>query len=162
MLSTIIEKPHAFVLETERSLPPDEQTVFYIRPKTQRDTNQTAVDYAKAQTLDRRRGKSNIDKKALDTADLNEWLRAVIKIENVFVAVGSPEGAYDHFNQRKTENPTGFEEKEIEGVPGIIVKTTEDKIDIQYLFWALSTGETEEVMAAFINYGELRTGLKNA
>lgn len=159
MISAIIEKPHEFVLENDRSLPVEEQTIFHVIPKTQRSTNESAAAYAKAQKADRRRGTTSIDAKALDTADLKEWLNAVCKIQNLLIPVKSPENAHDHFLSRVEEAPTKFEKRESDGA--IIVKETEDKSDLSYIYWAMSSAETEEVMKAYVDYGELRAGLKN-
>lgn len=70
-----------YVVESDRSLMTEEQTIFHIMPKSGHDMNVTLSRYGGA-SRDGRKGYKDISVNRLDSADLSEFATLVIKIEN--------------------------------------------------------------------------------
>ena len=68
-----------YVPEEERSVT-EQQTVFWIRPKTGHEANQTLAAYAGA-GRDGRKGYRELSVRRLDTADVEQFLATVEKVE---------------------------------------------------------------------------------
>lgn len=77
----VSRKPIAFVPEEDRMSPLKEQTVFWIKPKTGHDANQTMARYAAA-GRDGRKGYRDLNVNKLDNADIDEFLAICEKVEN--------------------------------------------------------------------------------
>jgi|SRR5690606_5510102 len=71
-----------YVLEDDRASSIDEQTVFWIRPKTGHDSNKTMQRYIGASKENVRKGTRDINVNKLDTADIEEFLAICSKVEN--------------------------------------------------------------------------------
>lgn len=162
MITGIVRKQHPFVLEADRTNPPDQQTVFWIVPKTVRGATETAANYAKVQIEKRRKGTKEIDVKAMQLADMDEWLKAVERVQNFACPEGAPglndeDSAFDHFVLRAEKDPSKYV---VKGDNIIIVDTT-DEMDRKYIMCAMCPAEQEEVMNAYFDYSALKEGLKN-
>lgn len=80
MVKGVEKKPVPYVLEDDRNSPLEEQTVFHIMPKTGHDSNRTLQRYAAA-SKDGRKGSREISVQKLDSADIEEFLAIVSKVE---------------------------------------------------------------------------------
>jgi hypothetical protein len=137
MIKGINKKSIQYVLEDDRNSPLDQQTVFSIRPKTGHDSNQTLQRYAAA-AKEGRGGKREINVNKLDSADVEEFLNIVEKVENY----GFPEGN-KFYNDGQPQTFEGSEkEKMIE-----VVNT-------------LSSDYLQEVFEAANNLSRLKEGQK--
>lgn len=81
MIRGVTKKTYAYVLEDDRANPASEQTVFHIIPKTGHDNNLTLQRYA-GTAKDNRKGFREINVQKLDSADLEEFVAVVKKVEN--------------------------------------------------------------------------------
>tara|TARA_R100001463_G_scaffold2261_3_gene9605 strand:- start:2111 stop:2554 length:444 start_codon:yes stop_codon:yes gene_type:complete len=77
----VSRKPTPFVCEDDRSLPSNEQTVFWLTCKNNEDTNKTLRRYARA-AKDGRDGNREYDDRLLTVADKEEFLTVCSKVEN--------------------------------------------------------------------------------
>lgn len=71
----------AYVPKTERACPPDEQTVFWISPRTTMRANVSASRYMKARR-EGKRGEIIMDEKRMVEADIKEFLEMITKVDN--------------------------------------------------------------------------------
>lgn len=69
-----------YVLEDDKALPTDEQTKFYVKPKTGHDANKTTALYLK--TIREKGNQRELDVSASDAADRQEFANHVTRIEN--------------------------------------------------------------------------------
>lgn len=74
-----------YVPECERDLLPEEQTVFWIRPRTGADANAVLSKYSPAMK-DEAGGRRSMDVQRMNSADLSNFLTAVQKVENFLFA----------------------------------------------------------------------------
>lgn len=77
----VSRKPIPYVVEDDRSLNSDEQTVFWLTCKNNEDTNKTLRRYARA-AKDGRDGQREYDDRMLTVADKEEFLTVCTKVEN--------------------------------------------------------------------------------
>lgn len=144
--------PFKYVLDSDKDKPLDLQTTYYLRQKTVADVNEVAVGYREA-LIEGRRGKSSFSSSKLSSADINQFITLVIKVENYFVPVDAPAVmSFDpvaHFkklcdsgnpNVIKASYPDGGEQVEC-----YKVISTEDKTDLKYLAVCLETKQREEI-----------------
>lgn len=80
-MKAISKKPICYVCEEERSLPQDEQTKFWIQPKTHQEANRMMKRYGGTYN-ENAKGFREYDVNKLNNADQEEWLDTVVKIEN--------------------------------------------------------------------------------
>jgi len=76
----VSRKPIPFIPEEERAVK-ENQTVFWITPKTGHEANKSMSRYAAA-GRDGRKGFRELDVTKLDNADLQEFLDIISKVEN--------------------------------------------------------------------------------
>lgn len=69
-----------YILEDDRSLPKEEQTVFWIKPKDGAAANRTTARYLK--TIEETRGRRELNVSASNAADIEEFCDVVEKVEN--------------------------------------------------------------------------------
>ena len=79
-----------YVPEEDRTSPADEQTVFWIKPKSGHQANQTMRRYAAA-GKDGRKGYRELSVNKLDTADLEEFVEVVERVENFYFSDKFPD-----------------------------------------------------------------------
>jgi len=72
-----------YVPEEDRTSPFEEQTIFWIKPKTGKEANRTMQRYA-ACGRDARKGYRELNVRKLNNADVEEFLEVVSKVENFF------------------------------------------------------------------------------
>lgn len=158
-MRTISIREHRYILENDRNLLNEkEQTVFWIKPKTVRDGTDSAEAFGKAFTENKRKKRTDMDKRVFNSAEDSQWLKHIIKIENAWIDVDSPEGAYDHFLSKVESDPTNYLQED-DGY--IRVVSTEDEKDRLAIFHAICPDDAEEVIGAVSNYSQLREGSKN-
>ena len=80
-MKAIERVPHPYVVEEDRALPIEEQTVFWIIPKTHREANLTIKRYGES-SKDTRKGYRELNANKLDIADIEEWRTIIDRIEN--------------------------------------------------------------------------------
>jgi hypothetical protein len=81
----VSRQPVPYVPEEDRMSPFKEQTVFWIKPKTGHEANQTMARYAAA-GRDGRKGYRDLNVSKLDNADVEEFLAICDKVENFIFA----------------------------------------------------------------------------
>tara|TARA_Y100000034_G_scaffold134990_1_gene205179 strand:+ start:3038 stop:3556 length:519 start_codon:yes stop_codon:yes gene_type:complete len=69
-----------YVLESDRGLPLDEQTIFHVSPRTARTDAKTLQRYDRA--TQEKRGRRLIDSEKWSAADTAEFLSFCVKVEN--------------------------------------------------------------------------------
>lgn len=159
MITTITKEPRPYVLESERGVDSvSNETIFWIVPKTVKGSTESAAKYAKALIEKKRTGRRDIDVQAMQMADDSEWVKAVVKIENMGIENGSE--FYNHFLAKSETDPSVYIVDEKTGL--ITVTKTEEEIDRKYIFHMMSIADTEEIMLAYVDYTELKLGIKNS
>lgn len=81
MIRGIKKEAVPYVLEDDRANDPKNQTIFWIKPKRAHESNQTIKRYGGA-ARDARGGYKDFNVKKLDTADVEEFISTVTKVEN--------------------------------------------------------------------------------
>jgi len=85
MIKGVSRDPIPFVVEEDRNSPMEEQTIFWIKPKTGHEANQTMARYAAA-GRDGRKGYRDLNVGKLDNADIEEFLAICTRVENFWFA----------------------------------------------------------------------------
>lgn len=85
----VSKEPIPYVPEIERDNH-DNPTVFWIKPKTGRDANESMRRYAAA-SKEGRKGYRDLDVRKLNSADIEEFINCVIKVENFEFSDNYPE-----------------------------------------------------------------------
>lgn len=137
MIRGVEKKAIPYILEDDRSNPVEVQTVFWITPKTGEDNNQTLRRYASTYK-DNRKGAREVDARKLNTADSEEFLALVERVENY----GFPK---DHALYNKEQDP---------------VKEITDKIQLMEVARTLSADYLAEIFEAANNLTKLTEGAK--
>jgi hypothetical protein len=88
MIQGVNKKSVPYVLEEDRASIVDEQTVFWILPKTGHDNNLTLQRYAGASKETRKGREVNVLK--MDAADRDEFTSLVEKVEKFIFSEDSP------------------------------------------------------------------------
>lgn len=158
-MRTISIKEKPYILECDRNhLKDEDKTIFWIIPRTVRDGTDVAESYGKAFKENKRKQRTDLDKKAFNNADDEQWLKHIIKIENAYIDPESPEDVYDHFLMKVESDPSNY----LKGEDGFIrVVSTEDDKDRIAIFIAMGHDDAEEVVTASSNYSVLQAGSKN-
>ena len=81
MARGVPNEPIAYVLAADRGLPSEEQTIFYIKPKTGRDANKVTKFYIGAY-IEKDEGGRDLDERAANAADVSAFKFLVKRIEN--------------------------------------------------------------------------------
>lgn len=77
----VSRKAVPYVLEDDRALPVEEQTIWHLLPKNTQAANETLRRYARA-SKEGRNGQREYDARALTAADIEEFQADCIKVEN--------------------------------------------------------------------------------
>ena len=159
-MRTISIKPQPYILESDRdSAKVEEQTVFWIKPRTVRDGTDVAEAYGKAIKENKKKMRTEIDTRAFNDADDEQWLKHIIKIENAFIdPEESPDGAYDIILLKIEKEPNNYKKLD-DGTIHVI--TTEDDDVRLAIFHAMPPNDAEEVVKVVSEYSQLRRGSKN-
>ncbi len=80
-MKAISKQPKPYILKADRGLKEEEQTVFWIKPKTARDVNEAMNSYGPA-IKETPEGYKEYNTNKLNEADKKEWQRVVTKVEN--------------------------------------------------------------------------------
>jgi hypothetical protein len=126
-----------YVPEDDRSSPLNEQTIFWIKPKTGHDSNKTMQRYIGATKENTRKGIREVNVIKLDTADQEEFMSICNKVENYIF----PKSSHLH-NEGKIHKSLEKPEELIE-----VVKT-------------LSADHLQEIFEVANNLNKLTDGAK--
>lgn len=85
----VSKEPVPYVPEVERDNI-ENPTAFWIKPKTGRDANESMRRYAAA-SKEGRKGYRDLDVRKLNSADIEEFINCVIKVENYEFSDNYPE-----------------------------------------------------------------------
>ncbi len=140
-----------YVCEEERSLPKEQQTVFWLKSKTHSEANKTLSRYAAA-GKDGRGGFRELNANKLDTADYSEWANIVVKIENFCFPLSFYE---DHENEKKSAIKRGDD---------FYIKLIEEKDIwlIKEVLRCLPANVVNEIWDVAIDYSKLKEGEKKS
>lgn len=130
------QKPIPYVLDDDRSSEINDQTIFWIKPKTGSDNNKTVRRYA-ATSKENRKGYREIQSSKLDAADQDEFLSVVTKVEHY----GFPQGS-KFFN---------------DGKPSSVLESSEELLEVAR---TLSADHLAEVLEVSNNISKLTDGAK--
>jgi hypothetical protein len=168
MAHSISLKEHKFVLEADRSIDDDLKTLFFIKPMTVKDSSESAARYAGVSKTNRRKNRNEVDSKAYQDAENQDWLRSVLRVQNFLVVDHSPGNAYTYFEGKAKETPDVYKVEQVDfqegnGVEPVIrvVEATSEN-DRLKIFHAMDVSDTEEIFKAISNYTELTVGEKNS
>jgi len=126
-----------YVPEDDRSSPPEEQTVFWIKPKKFGDGNRTASRYMGCEKAITRKGFREVDPNRLKQADIEEFLDTVVKVENWIFSEDHPNG-------------------------GVIIPVIEDPSDLKQVCMDMSNDLFNEIIDASNDMSRLRAGEKKS
>ncbi len=140
-----------YVCEEERSLPKEQQTIFWLKSKTHSEANKTLSRYAAA-GKDGRGGFRELSSKKLDTADYAEWANIVVKIENFCF----PTDFYNEYDVVKKQA--------IKRGDDLYVKLIEEKDIwlIKEVLRYLPANVVNEIWDVAIDYAKLKEGEKKS
>lgn len=160
MISSITTKTRPYIMERDRDSTESDQTIFHVKSKTVKEGSQTTANYAKAQIQKRRGSQSTeYDVGHLQKAEVEEWLRCVLKVERYLVVKDAPENANDHFALKTEAEPAKYTKREN---GDIVVVSTEVEADLRFIFQSMDIADTEEVMEAAVKQSRLEETVKNA
>jgi hypothetical protein len=163
MISSLTRDTYPYVLEADRGNPTDQQSIFYIVPKSTRDVAVQAANVSKAIIDKRRGGQREINVDAMLNSDSHDWINAVRRVKNYLVLPNCPgptedTSGYDHFLLKSDTEPAAYAKQE-DGA--ILVKDTKDPDDLKYIWWSISPTDQEEIMRAHADINVLKESLKN-
>lgn len=156
MARSVILKPVPYVLESDRGLLPEEQSVFHVLPKTIKTAAESVGRLSKVSVVNHKKRKNEVDLDSYNDAENKEFLETVVKVENYIVGQDAPEGAYEYFLGVSETNPN-YETKEGE----IVIHVCTDKKDLLRLFRSMDPNDAEEISKVSQNYSLLKEGEKN-
>jgi len=144
-MKAISLEPKAYIVEEERGLTREEQTIFWIKPKTHHESNLMTARYG-ATYVEDRKGFRKYNTGRLDAADVEEWLNTVVKIDNF----GFPEEFFKKYPELKDRaNEEGY-----------ISDIKEDWLRIEVLK-RLPADVVNEIWTASADYSKLTSAEKN-
>ena len=133
----VSREPVAYVPEEQRTETED-QTVIWIRPKTGQDANRTMAAYAGA-SREGRKGYRDMNVTKLNSADIQEFIRIVSKVENYYFS-------------------NAFKDLETQGLLAVI----EDEETLKKVAQDISADLLIEIMEAANNASTLKAGEKKS
>ena len=92
----IIGEPKPYILDRDRDVAQDLQTVFWIKPRSAKEANVTFAKFAGAREVGRG-GREKYNSDALSKADREAFLSIIEKIENFFFAIPSPDNVHEKY-----------------------------------------------------------------
>lgn len=154
MQGIITDKSIRYVCEEERGAEDKFQTKFWIKPKTHAEANKTLSRYGSA-GRDSRKGYREFSVNKLNSADYDEWVSTVTKVENF----AFPEEFYEEYpemrDQAKTKTlPDKTEALFIENIEEIWIK----KEVLRYL----PADVINEIWDVAVDYSKLKEGEKKS
>ena len=167
MAHSISLKEHQFILEADRSADDDLKTIFFVKPMTVRGSSESAARYAGVSKTNRRKNRNEVDAKAYQEAENQDWLHSILRIKNFLVVEYSPANAYSYFEAKAKEAPDVYKAEEVELVEGqgkqpiIRVVEAESDNDRLKIFQDMDVSDTGEMFRAVSNCAELTVGEKN-
>lgn len=142
MIRSLGTEPFKYVLEAERSLPDDEQTVFFLIARTVEQVNADTTASMRSVFEKNRKGVTDSDEKAgekLASKEAKIFGQVVAKVKNVCVRRDAPR---DFFNKYREKFDATEDSKEI------VIKETDERAVIEDLFYVLASDVTTEVRNA--------------
>ena len=136
MITAVERKTVPFVLEEDRASTANEQSIFWIMPKRSHEANITLSRYG-GTSKDGRQGFRDFNVKKLDTADIDEFISLVEKVERYQLAPDS-----DYYGQFKS---------------GVIPETV-DKMILAEIARSMSSAHLTEIFDAAGDTHKLEQG----
>ena len=146
---------YPYVLESDRGLPEDQQTVFWMRPKTGHDANQQTKIYLRAY-VEKDNGMRDLNVKEADKADILNFQNVCEQIENF----AFPE---DYYEEHDSLKKSAVKVKVVEGNEEFEVLYTpliEDRAMIGEVFRCLDSESIRELTAVSNSVSKLKEGQK--
>lgn len=145
-MRAISKKPICYVCEEDRSLPQEEQTKFWIQPKTHQEANRMMKRYGGSYS-ENSKGYRDYSVNKLNVADQEEWTDTVVKIEN-----------FAFTNEYYKEHPQVKEKSNAKGYIDVI--ENDDYLMVEVLR-SLMPDTVNEIWRASQNASRLRGEEKN-
>lgn len=136
MIKAVERKIVPYVLEEDRINNPEEQTVFWIMPKRSHEANKTLARYGQT-SRDARGGYKEFSVKKLDTADIDEFVSLVERVQKFEL---SPDSSF--YDQHKDG----------------IVEDTIDKMLLSEIAKGMSSAHLTEIFDVAGDSGKLEQG----
>lgn len=155
MARGVIDEAIPYVLESDRELNEEEQTVWWLKMRSSKDVNKVVTQFAAAERVGRG-GFRDLDEGRYNKADLNTFLSVVEKVENFIFAVPSPDNVHN-----KYEQDGQGETFEADGRRWIRVKLIED-VDLKSVWKSISLQDMNDILAASNDYNRLSESSKKA
>lgn len=155
MARGVINEAIPFILETDRELKEEEQTVWWLKMRSSKDVNKVVTQFAAAERIGRG-GFRDLDEGRYNKADLNTFLSVVEKVENFVFAIPSPEDVH-----RKYEQDGQGEVFDADDRRWIRVKLIED-ISLKDVWKSISLQDMNDILAASNDYNRLSESSKKA
>lgn len=143
---------YAYVLEEDRQLPSEQQTVFYIKPKTGEDANKQTKEYLRS-LRNKDDGTTEMDVDKANKADIANFKISVKKVENYA------------FPQKWYEEREGLRKgaKEVElddGTKVFVTPVIDDDYMLAEVQKTLSRKHLKEISEASESVSKLKEGQK--
>lgn len=142
----ISKKPVAYICEADRALPKEEQTIWWLKPKTYQEVNEAMGRYGRTFT-EEKDGYKNYNVARLNRADQEEWCDVVIKVEN-----------YAFPDEFYTKHPDIAKQANEEGYIKVI---DDDDLKLEVLL-SIPSGVYNEIFKACQDLNSIRAAEKNA
>lgn len=150
--------PTRYILESDRELKKEEQTIFFIRSRTLEDENEIASLYRTASSPFKK-GSSSWSKKGLLAADIESFKVSIDRVENYFipldcVKVGTLD-ALDYFTTKLQGGDSSICEAEINGKKYLRISSIIGD-EIKYVAVTLSSQQRIELIDASEDINKLK------
>jgi|GEM_PF-5595864 len=151
MARGISTEPIPYVLEADRGLRSEEQTVFYIKPRSGHDENYITKQYLNAYI--EKDDKRDLDVRAADAADVSTFKKLVSKVENFA------------FSDEYYEKHPAMKEKAIvvklaDGEEALFVSLIDSVDGIADVCHELDSASLREIISVSRDYSKLEEGQK--
>ena len=142
-----------YVLEADRTMPPELQTVFYLKPRTGTAGTRIMAKYSQARVS--RGGSDKIDVDRWLQAGIAEFLETVVKVENYLLDPKSDETLVRILVQDSAAEPQlSYRERNYYSI------TTEQRDQLTAIAKIMSPADMAEISEAATNMSQLREGEK--
>ncbi len=153
MAKALDMKPFEYVLESDRGLTSDKQTVFVLRRRTVGEVN--ADSAAQLRRFALRTSKTESTAKigdALTQQQAETFASVVQEVRNLVVPDSAPNGFCERYKDKFQKCPDG---------EGLLIDVTKERSVIQDIFFVLHSDDSAEVLAEADRKGSLSEDAKN-
>lgn len=144
--------PYLYILEEDRALEQDLQTVFHIKLKTGHDSNLTSSRYAST-VAQGDRGIMNLDPVRTDNADIEEFCYLIQKVDNF-------DFGEEYYKEHPSMKEKAKKQKDLNGVEGFYISEISEANQLADISKLLPNRQLREVLAAADDRSKLEDGLK--